>query len=89
MAQNSTQITRIAFSEIKAEKKQLLNQAENQGKMLFCRNFNRNEYTTCHVGEFQGPLEGEKKNKKKREKKKKTFSGYNLACRPSPTVSFS
>ena len=39
MAQNSTQITGIAFSELKAEKKQLV--TENQGKMLFCQNFNR------------------------------------------------
>ena len=39
MAQNSTQITGVAFSELKAEKKQLV--TENQGKMLFYQNFNR------------------------------------------------
>ena len=39
MAQNSTQITGIAFSEVKAEKKQLV--TENYSKMLFCQNFNR------------------------------------------------
>ena len=38
MAQNSTQIIGIAFSELKAEKKQLV--TENSGKMLFCQNFN-------------------------------------------------
>ena len=38
MAQNSTQITGIAFSELKAEKRQLV--TENWGKMLFCQNFN-------------------------------------------------
>jgi len=55
MAQNSTQITGIAFSELKAERKQL--GTENYGKMLFCQNFNR--YRTSHIGEFQGPLEEE------------------------------
>ena len=39
MAQNSTEITGIAFSELKAEKKQLV--TENSGKMLFCPSFNR------------------------------------------------
>ena len=39
MAQNSTQITGIAFSELKAEKKQLV--TKNYGKMLFCQSFNR------------------------------------------------
>ena len=39
MAQNSTQKTGIAFSELKAEKKQLV--TENSGKILFCQNFNR------------------------------------------------
>jgi len=39
MAQNSTQITGMAFSELKAEKKQLV--TENSGKMLFCQNFSR------------------------------------------------
>ena len=34
MAQNSTQITGFAFSELKAEKKQLV--TENEGKILFC-----------------------------------------------------
>ena len=33
MAQNSTQITGIAFSELKADKKQLV--TEKQGKMFF------------------------------------------------------
>ena len=37
MAQNSTQITGIAFSELKEEKKQLV--TENEGKMFFfCQN---------------------------------------------------
>ena len=39
MAKNSTQIAGIVFSELKAEKKQLV--TENSGKMLFCQNFNR------------------------------------------------
>ena len=39
MAQDSTQITGIELSELKAEKKQLV--TENSGKMLFCQNFNR------------------------------------------------
>ena len=39
MAQDSTQITGIAFSELTVEKKQLV--TENSGKMLFCQNFNR------------------------------------------------
>ena len=39
MAQNSTPITGISFSELKAEKKQLV--TENSGKMLFYQNFNR------------------------------------------------
>ena len=39
MAQNSTQITGITFSELKAEKRQLV--TENSGKKLFCQNFNR------------------------------------------------
>ena len=39
MAQNSSQIIGIAFSELKAEKKQLV--TEKLGKMLVCQNFNR------------------------------------------------
>ena len=39
MAQNSAQIKGNAFSELKVEKKQLV--TENEGKMLFCQNFNR------------------------------------------------
>ena len=39
MAQNYIQITGIVFSELKAEKKQVV--TENLGKMLFCQNFNR------------------------------------------------
>jgi hypothetical protein len=35
--QTSTQITGIAFSELKPEKKKLI--TENLGKMLFCLNF--------------------------------------------------
>ena len=37
MAQNSTLITGIEFSELKAEKKQLV--TENKGKMLFFSKF--------------------------------------------------
>ena len=55
MAQNSTQITGIVFSELKAEEKQLV--TENEGKMLLCQNFNR--YRLVVVGKFPGPLEGE------------------------------
>ena len=39
MAQNCAQITGIAFSELKAEKRQLV--TENSGKTLFCQNFDR------------------------------------------------
>ena len=35
MAQNSTQITRFIFSELKAEKKQLV--TENSGKICFVK----------------------------------------------------
>ena len=41
MAQNSTQITGIAFSELKAEKKQKVTENQGRPKMLFFQNFNR------------------------------------------------
>ena len=53
MAQNSTQITGIAFWELKAEKT-TGNQKLRQ--KVFCQKF---QISTCHVGKFQGPLERE------------------------------
>ena len=53
MGQNSTQVTVIAFSELKGEKKQLV--TENLGKMLFCLNFNRYRLSCRQIS---GPSRG-------------------------------
>ena len=74
MAQNSTEITEIAFSELKAENKQLV--AENLGKKVFWSKFQK--VLTHHLGTFQGPLDGEGVD----VGTLKTFLGYTLACRP-------